>query len=369
MKNLKNFSSVVAVCFALALGGCFAKGLSRTHASPPKVDVPGSPALYDFAGAMHIHSLFSHDSCGTLEEILQGGRDCGCDFLVVTDHDDLGLKSEEGFHGEMLLIVGCELSTPDGHVLALDIDRVPERLAVERMLKDVGFSAVAHPCRKKKPWKGGEDGFQGVEVLNLGTAFHDADKGKLSLQVLFTYPFSRRGIAARFVPRPQRELALYDKISLERHIVLLAGVDAHMPPVVGTFVNLYSHLFAIARIHVLAPALDAAEIIGAIERGRTYAAMDILEDATGFVYYADLEQTVLMGGEAAFRPGIRLVGRAPVEGRFVLYRNGVPVLSRDGREFQYCPKGPGVFRLEVYLKYGNGPWFPWIYSNPIWLTD
>jgi hypothetical protein len=357
----------------LAASGCFAKGLTRRHAEPPRVGIPLETPLYDFAGVLHIHSSCSGDSEATWEEIVDGGADSGCDFLVVTDHNNSDLQDREGFHRGVLLLVGAELSTQGGHLLALGLEDAPARdrpvpALIGEIAEKGGVTIVAHPCRRRGGWTGGEDGFDGMEIFNLGSAFQKADRVGLVLSLILRYPFDRRGVAARFVKRPDEELALYDRISSTRHIALFGGADAHMPPVVGSLVDLYSHVFPIVRIHVLAPELSASGILDGMKRGRAYVAFDIFADATGFHYHALLPggKAATMGEKVPFQPGIRLRGTAPEEGAFVLYRNGAPCVRSRGSSFEYSPGEGGVYRLEVSRRCGK-TWTPWIYSNPIWL--
>ena len=50
----------------------------------PVIDLKG---YQDLRGAIHVHSHLSHDSGGTAEEILQGAREAGLDYVILTDHD------------------------------------------------------------------------------------------------------------------------------------------------------------------------------------------------------------------------------------------------------------------------------------------
>jgi hypothetical protein len=47
-------------------------------------------------------------------------------------------------------------------------------------------------------------------------------------------------------------------------------------------------------------------------------------------------------------------------------RDGKVVLERDGYEIDYPVEGPGVYRVEVWLKVADED-RPWILTNPIYV--
>lgn len=356
------------------LSGCLTGGLRRRYETPPRVALPLSPPLYEYVGAMHIHSLYSHDSRGTLEEILRDGKASGCDFLITTDHNSLGLKKYEGFHKGLLLIVGVELSTSKGHVVALNLDKMPsQRGDVPKLFSELrqkgAMAIVAHPTGKRGGWGGPKEGFMGSEVFNLSTFVHSVNIGDLILTLLFEYPLNRADALAFLLERPDRDLAFFDKCSQKGHRVLLAGVDAHAIPIppLGAL-HLYAHLFPVVRLHILSPRLTRKDILKSLGRGRCFVSFDLLEDGTSFLYYGLIKgkKHVMMGGQIPFQRGIHLMARSPVPAHFVMLCNGVALAEGYGREFVYHPEKPGVYRVEVFLKRLSRK-VPWIFSNPIWL--
>ena len=104
---------------------------------------------------LHMHSTYS-DGIGTIEQILHYvERNTDLDVIALTDHDvvegalqarDLWMKHNYRFD----FIVGEEVSTREGHMLALFIEkRVPPDLSLERSIDLVheqgGLAIVAHP--------------------------------------------------------------------------------------------------------------------------------------------------------------------------------------------------------------------------------
>jgi predicted metal-dependent phosphoesterase TrpH len=104
---------------------------------------------------LHMHSTYS-DGIGTIQQILHHvEHNTDLDVIALTDHDvvegalrarDLWAKGDYRFD----FIVGEEISTREGHMLALFIEkRVPPHLSMERSIDLVheqgGIAIVAHP--------------------------------------------------------------------------------------------------------------------------------------------------------------------------------------------------------------------------------
>lgn len=104
---------------------------------------------------LHMHSTYS-DGIGSIEQILHYvEHNTDLDVIALTDHDvvegalqarDLWMKHTYRFD----FIVGEEVSTREGHMLALFIEkRVPPDLSLERSIDLVheqgGLAIVAHP--------------------------------------------------------------------------------------------------------------------------------------------------------------------------------------------------------------------------------
>ncbi len=371
--SLLSTGVLLLLYFSFFLPGCASGGYQRRFEVPPPVSLASQKKLFEYVGCMHIHSLFSHDSRGTLGEIVEAGKKSSCDFLITTDHNSLGLLPYEGKYGNLLLIVGCELSTPIGHVIALRIPRMPsQRHDVVKMFQEIkkmgGMAIAAHPDGDRKPWRGPLVGFMGAEILNLGTEAKTADLSKLIPGLLFCYPFDRRAVIASLLERTNEELAFYDKISIQRPLTLLAGVDAHAIPLPGGKILMYSHVFPIARLHVWAPRLTKSSILTALEKGRVFVGIDLLKDSTTFIFKAlqKGKEIAIMGDSISFQKGLELVASTPFPARIVLFRNGKEIYSVKGKSLHFTPQKAGVYRIEGRLNIQKRE-VPWIYSNPIWI--
>lgn len=77
---------------------------------------------------LHIHSVYSPDATITVRAILKQASDINLDVIAVTDHDEIrgsleACKLAREYNLEV--IPGAEITTKEGHLLALFIDELP----------------------------------------------------------------------------------------------------------------------------------------------------------------------------------------------------------------------------------------------------
>ncbi|GAA0527897.1 Predicted metal-dependent phosphoesterase TrpH, contains PHP domain [Halorubrum aquaticum] len=106
----------------------------------------------------HVHSEDSYDGHEPVELILEHAADIGLDAVVITDHDTMGeskraaeIAPEYGLIG----IPGVEVSTADGHLLAIGVDRMPPRgesyaTTVSWIHDSGGVAVVPHPFQRSR---------------------------------------------------------------------------------------------------------------------------------------------------------------------------------------------------------------------------
>lgn len=150
---------------------------------------------------LHIHSTYSNDATTTVRGILRQAADIGLDVICITDHDQIrgSLEAREmASKYNMEAIPGVEVSTSEGHLLGLFIEKLPPPglSMVDTLLRigELGGIAIApHPFnrlpsslsmqavigvltqpRVKRILKG-------IEVYNMGTQGFDAVVQKLSI--------------------------------------------------------------------------------------------------------------------------------------------------------------------------------------------
>lgn len=104
---------------------------------------------------IHIHSAVG-DALPTVEQILEyAEHQTDLDVLAITDHDELrggfearDIAERRGYRIEV--IPGCEITTRDGHLIALDIESPirmlqPLERTVEAVHRQGGICIVPHP--------------------------------------------------------------------------------------------------------------------------------------------------------------------------------------------------------------------------------
>jgi predicted metal-dependent phosphoesterase TrpH len=107
---------------------------------------------------VHMHSTYS-DGCATVEEILAHvQQNTELDVIAITDHDEIegSLRARDLWTRGAYrfdFIVGEEISTKEGHLLALFIEkRIQPGLSMERSIDLIheqgGLAVIAHPLHR-----------------------------------------------------------------------------------------------------------------------------------------------------------------------------------------------------------------------------
>ena len=185
----------------------------------------GPPRRYDYAGALHIHSTYS-DGIGTVAEIAEAANAAGLDFLLLCDHSNLDAhgNGEDGWHGRTLVLVGTEVTTDAGHLLALDVPQsfLPAPAAAaeaQRAIQDSGgFGYIALPCDLKDHWRDFAHPARGHRAGSVQPQFHRArqDQPAGLPAGLAALPGRRPQRAFHWVAaRPSRELRLWDALTAD----------------------------------------------------------------------------------------------------------------------------------------------------------
>ncbi len=197
---------------------------------------------------------------------------------------------------------------------------------------------------------------------------------------------------------PAANLQRWDKRGARAAIAGYFSADAHL---------YYRGIFALLRLHVLVdgpsgtagggdPAdadAEGAAVWRSLHRGRFYNAVEAVADASGFRFEALEEKDEGSAGAASGDPAghrrrsygmgdtIAIATAAPMKIRFRalmpsrfrkeirLLRDGRVMAATRGSGLDVPAEGPGVYRVEVYLK-ERTPLradIPWIVSNPIYL--
>lgn len=345
--------------------------------------------MIDLACLIHVHSTFS-DGTATVPEIVEAAAAAGADVVLLTDHDSLEAARQgfEGWHGRVLLLVGHEVTTRRGHLLAFGLEREIQHQGMSEVeicnavQARGGFGFAAHPFSRggvvpsiirPHPWSAVEECRSlGIELWSLVT---DAAERWRS-----------PGAALRFLRHPEASLdgpphehfARWDRLCAQRRVPAIGGLDAHQSGfrIGGKVLSPMPHkrYFGLLRTHVLVDtppsgelAADREAVYGALRQGRCYLAADALAPSSGFQFWGQDSHgtTVTMGSEAGTGRWT-LQSRAPRSASLRLLCDGRPVAETRGRSLDYQACQPGAYRVEASVSEG-GRQRPWIVSNPIYL--
>lgn len=345
--------------------------------------------MYELVGAIHIHSIFS-DGSGEIKEITGFANEAGLDYIVLTDHNTLRALHEgyEGWHGNTLLLVGCEINDKENknHLLAFGVNeaystRLPAKEYTRLVKENGGLGFLAHPHETRNsmkehppyPWvEWDTEDFTGIEIWNHMSEWMEGltDQNKYNY---FIHPL--RSISSP----PKETLRVWDELNQKRRVVGIGGVDAHAHKVnlLGFFeveVFPYKVLFKSIRTHVfvdskIEPSSDTNDFVraknqvyNALHHGRCYISNYYHGDATGFRYFAeDGKQIYQMGDSLNLSNKIKLrVSLPSISGTIKLFNNGNLIGAIDGFDAEFSVNEKGAYRVEVYIN-DNA----WIFSNHI----
>ena len=363
----------LAIVFIAALALWWMMPPAARELPPPAAGL--TPGL---RGVIHIHTNRS-DGTGSVDDVLRAAATAGLKFAIVTDHGD-GTRAPDlpDYRSGVLYIDAVEISTTDGHLVALGLPKAPYPLAGEGrdVVEDVhrlgGIAIAAHPGSEKPDlrWTDWNAPIDGLEWLSADSEWRDEHPWTLA-RALLTYPFRPAQALGLLLDRPGPVIARWDEISQQRRLVGLAAVDAHARVGVRSFGEPYdsagslhfpSYATSFREFSITLPdarptgdaAADARIVLDAIRQGAFYSTIDAL------------------AGPAALRVReasgtITVDAQAPDDARIALFRNGVAVANTRGARLQH-EADAAVYRVEVTLPESPGnPAVPWIMSNPIYV--
>lgn len=239
---------------------------------------------------IHVHTEASYDCETPLVDVLERAAGAGLDGVCITDHDaieqSLAAATIAPEYG-LFAIPGVEVSTRDGHVLALGVETRPEpgrpfSETVSEIRSRGGIAIVPHPFRRSR---------HGVPADVIG----DCDGIEVHNAMCVTGVRNRQ--AARFAE--------------DHGFAGVAGSDAHTAHLVGravTDVHLESPASPTDRdSDVDTSAVDPDRVLEAIADGRTTVRGGLASPASCVRKYA---QNV----SVKFRTGVRAgIGRLRTE--------------------------------------------------------
>ena len=340
-------------------------------AAPPGIAAP-------IRGVIHVHTNRS-DGTGSVDDVTRAAAAAGLQFVIVTDHGD-GTRAPDlpDYRNGVLYIDGVEISTIDGHLVALGLPKAPYPLGGEGrdVVDDVhrlgGIAIAAHPGSPKLDlqWKDWDAAIDGLEWLSADSEWRD-ERPWAFVRTLLTYPFRAPQALALLLDRPEPVIRRWDELAQRRRVVGVAAADAHARVGVRSFGEPYdsagslhfpSYANSFREFSIALPdaqltrnaASDAGAVLNAIRDGAFYSMIDALAGPAAL-------RVAASGGS------ITVDAQAPDDAEITLFHNGAAVANTQGRRLEHAADA-GVYRVEVRLPNGPGaPPVPWLMSNHIYV--
>ena len=365
---------VVIVVALVAYPAFFAVSASRR--SYPLAAAAG-PATSP-RGAYHVHSTLSHDGRGSPEEIAQAAKAAGLHFVIFTEHNPAELFAPR-YDSGVLLIGAQELSTPNGHVVALGTSRV---LTEEERKGDVfgtiaslgGVAFLPHPEQQKNPWRDWPhaDRARGLELYSADSMFRDAQKRPFTRFIPAAASWLTNGVHGLLQvvhAQPELEKRMLEVAARQPYAALCAH-DAHgMPSYESEFRTLAVYLPPLSGGPALPqdPNEAAAHVISELAQGHAWCAFQGIAAGDGF------ELSGLAPDSREARVGatltVQLPGATPKDVQVRV--TGPAALGADGRSISLT--GEGAVQVEVWAKvpgmFFDDGWRPWLVASPIRVTN
>ena len=372
---------------------------------------------------LHVHSHWSHDSRGTIDEIVAAAKATGTSVLMFNehpaDHYDFFQEGHQGMKDGVLLIPGAEsqgfLAFPTMSLRGLNTGSSQEFNDLVRSRG--GLTFVSH-LEERMDWK--IQGVTGVEIYNTHADFKDEKKMieamRSPLWILQAADMIRKFPQESYSALqdyPSEYLKRWDELCATAPHTGVSANDAHQnvgmiarwvegdkarveDPLGKVLVELplltlpssivkregkkvgdelfrllfdpYENSLRHVGTHLLLTELNEKAVRESLEAGRAFVAFDWLADATGFDFAAKIgQERHEMGSQIAFQKNLGLHAQAPLPVHWRLLNNGKVVDESTGRSLGFIVKEAGNYRVEAWLDIADERML-WILSNPLYIA-
>ena len=126
-----------------------------------------------YRGVLHVHSYWSHDSEGTLHDLIPAAKYAGIDFIFLTDHPrgniDTLPRGYKGYYDGVLIEPGSEKQGFDAWPLqdSTIVDwKIDKDTVAKNLVTKGGMVFYAHT---EEPHNWSNEWYQGMEIYNFHT--------------------------------------------------------------------------------------------------------------------------------------------------------------------------------------------------------
>lgn len=369
-------------------------------------------------GAFHMHTWWSHDSRGTVEEITTAANEAGYKFLFLTDHAhsdrDSFPRGIVGMHNGILIEPGTERNGFCCWPLRETVVDWSQPVdTVAKVVVEGGGMIYYLHTENEHNWENTH--YQGMEIYNWHTDILESKLGLVLMGVDFIVNKTNYRHWCYYQPFDVQTaiLANWDRINRQRKVVGIAGQDVHenqnirarwdeqgrvewvgfnaktiahrepnlfdrlfLPPtneegnwafryMVDTYLTTFNH----CANYLFVDTISVDAIKEAANNGHLFVAFKSLGDAMGFQYFAQKNDSVtaILGDSVSLENVSALRAVSPLPAKFILKRNGDVVEEQEScYDYSFHPQETGNYRLELHFKLLDA-WYPWIYTNNIYV--
>jgi hypothetical protein len=374
--------------------------------------------LNTYRGVLHVHSYLSHDSRGTLYDIIPAAKNDSIDFIFLTDHPrsdiDTFPHGYKGFYDGILIEPGSEKQGFDAWPLdsAIINWKADKDTIAKNVVSNGGIIFYAHT---EEPHNWSNPYYQGMEIYNFHTDTRDEHLLPLIINFIVNGNKYRHWALREVFDEQTSIMAIWDSLNTKRKIVGFSAADTHenqsirakylkdgriewvgpnadvmdttevkfwnrwllqQPDENGWIfkwmIDTYKSGFNYITNYVLADTLSVPSLADHLKKGNLYTAFKSLGDAKGFMYYCINQDDSIGGilGDSIKMDQIKTLNAiSPLPGRFRLIHDGKTINVSSDDDYQYKWEElieKGAYRIEMHIKL-NGKYIPWLYSNPIYI--
>lgn len=386
-----------------------------------RIDVRQVSPLKTYRANLHVHSHWSHDSRGQIEDIVAAAKRADTDIIMFTEHPaahyDIVKDGHQGLRDGVLLIPGAEtkglLAYPKASIRNADIMSTEEYFHAVQQTDGLAFiSHLEERMELDIP------GITGNEIYNTHADFKEEKRLVASMRnplwLINTAPliqeYPQESLLA-LLDYPADYLKRWDQLSLATRHTGVAANDSHQnvgirlrliekdmvrvedalgekvlelkrkaaaellsiredaqegDVVFELLLDRYENSLRHAGTYLLLPEQTEAAVWDALLHSKAYVCFDGLASGRGMQWFATSKESqdrVELGGKLKAGSGVVLRGYSPQKATWKIMRNGREVYSEKGYECQFETAQPGLYRAELWLDVPEPK--IWILTNPI----
>lgn len=396
----------------------------RKTVSPPAAN----DSYRELRAVIHSHSLLSHDSRGTLEQMSAAAKATGTDVVMLTDHPskehNVLTEGFSGLHDGVLFFPGAETrNTLIYSPVSIDPAAPPTLQALIDLVNSKRGTVFLSHVEEVHDLS--LTGLTGTEIYNTHFGLIDApglaqavdaqnqqQAGRLLMLIQGARIYPAETFAALSF-RQDVYFRVFDELSQRYRLTGVGANDSHsntglvlkaaeggkvvledilgepmkvmeasevpFPGIVKPDAKPGDVLFKVqldpydvsmghVGTYVLAKDLTAEDFLAGLRAGHCYVSFDWIAPAKGFRFEAMQgdQRVAIMGDEVKFAPGLTLAAELPAEATVRLFRNGEQCGEMTAKTAQWPVTQAGVYRVEAYVPLA-GELRPWVFSNPIYV--